>query len=381
MVHFAKPISMKTIISLLLLLLALTSLSQSSTNQNVFIITTDGFRWQEIFKGADSILINDPKFVKDTNLIKQLYWHETIEGRRQKLLPFFWNVIAKQGQLYGNRDFENKVNVKNIWKISYPGYNEILTGYADPLPMLNKPWNNPNETILECLHKGVEYEGKVAAFASWNIFPFILNSSRNKQFINSGYQHMLNEDSEIYGWINTLQDSLKRGRSTRYDMLTFMNATQYIKDHHPKVVFISLGETDEYAHKQQYDHYLQAANNVDRILGELWYHTQTDPFYKNNTSFLITTDHGRGAKSNNWQKHNFFTKGSGEVWLALIGSGTAPVGEQTTRQKIFLNQMAATIALLLGKDYQPSHSVAKPITLTTLNANIVTAPVAFDKAQ
>ncbi|MBL7748297.1 MAG: hypothetical protein JNM19_12750, partial [Chitinophagaceae bacterium] len=28
------------------------------TAENLFIITTDGFRWQEVFNGADSLLIN-----------------------------------------------------------------------------------------------------------------------------------------------------------------------------------------------------------------------------------------------------------------------------------------------------------------------------------
>src|SRR5271154_2461065 len=101
--------------------------------KNVFIITTDGFRWQEVFNGADSAIVNDPEFVQDTSVIKELHWDENREERRKKLMPFFWSGIGKKGQLYGNRSLNNDVNVKNIFKISDPGHNEILTGYADPL--------------------------------------------------------------------------------------------------------------------------------------------------------------------------------------------------------------------------------------------------------
>jgi hypothetical protein len=38
--------------------------------ENIFIITTDGFRWQELFTGADSAMIGDTGFVQDTALMK-----------------------------------------------------------------------------------------------------------------------------------------------------------------------------------------------------------------------------------------------------------------------------------------------------------------------
>ena len=78
---------------------------------NIFIITLDGFRWQEIFKGADPALINNEKYTPDAATMKMLYWSPDTEGRRKKLLPFFWNIIAVRGQLYGNRHYNNKVNV------------------------------------------------------------------------------------------------------------------------------------------------------------------------------------------------------------------------------------------------------------------------------
>ncbi|MEI9959081.1 MAG: hypothetical protein WDM90_22835 [Ferruginibacter sp.] len=61
---------------------------------NVFIITTDGFRWQEIFNGADSVILNNPLYVKDTALLRQLYWDTNVDERRKMLMPFVWGTLA-----------------------------------------------------------------------------------------------------------------------------------------------------------------------------------------------------------------------------------------------------------------------------------------------
>ena len=53
-------------------MLAITSTAYAQpAAQNVFIITVDGTRWQEIFKGADAALLRDTNCVKDTGLMVQ----------------------------------------------------------------------------------------------------------------------------------------------------------------------------------------------------------------------------------------------------------------------------------------------------------------------
>lgn len=337
--------------------------------QNIFIITTDGFRWQEVFNGANEDLINNTKYVSDTALLKELYWDEDTAIRRSKLMPFFWNLIAKKGQLYGNRNHGNKMSVKNIYKFSYPGYNEIFTGHADMKFVPNKPILNSNTNILEYLNAQDAYKGKVVAFTSWNILPFILNEQRSHFEINSGYEALNGADSSnMYQLINQVQDVVAEKQATRHDELTYLAAREYIKQQHPKVVFIGLGETDEFAHSSRYDEYLHAANKVDRMIAELWYYVQSDPFYKNNTTFIITTDHGRGSKTNTWNQHNTFVKGSGETWMALLGPGILPTGEMKTEQHIYQQQIASTIAMLLGQTFETDHTVGTAIALPVANS-------------
>src|SRR5271169_2572783 len=163
--------------------------AQSSLHtQNVVIITLDGFRWQEVFTGADPEILCNGRFVKDTALLRNQYGDPDPAMRRALLLPFFWKVIAKDGQLYGNRLWGNDFNVKNFYKVSYPGYNEIFTGNTDPFIVLNLPRANNNINFLEYLNAKNPFQGKVVAFCSWNVFPFILNRERNRLPINSGYE-------------------------------------------------------------------------------------------------------------------------------------------------------------------------------------------------
>ncbi len=121
--------------------------------KNVFIVTIDGLRWQEIFRGTDSLLIHDINYTEDTTLTKEFYWEQTEELRRKRLMPFFWNTIAKKGNIYGNRNFDNQVNVENLYKISYPGYNEILSGNPDIQIFSNRSRWNRNPNILEQLNE------------------------------------------------------------------------------------------------------------------------------------------------------------------------------------------------------------------------------------
>src|SRR5882672_8325733 len=121
--------------------------AQQVKTENVILITLDGMRWQEVFSGAEKRLITK-KFAGDTVQLAKKFWDENPERRREILMPFFWNTINKEGQLYGNRSLGNKVNVTNNQWFSYPGYNEILTGRADNDRIhSNDKVYNPNTTV------------------------------------------------------------------------------------------------------------------------------------------------------------------------------------------------------------------------------------------
>jgi hypothetical protein len=127
------------------------------------------------------------------------------------------------------------MNVANRYKFSYPGYNEMFTGYPDRKFVPNTPVQNENTNIFEFLNHQHHYMGKVAAFTSWNIFPFILNEKRSGFTINSGYEALEGiKDTVLNKIINTVQQNIADKGHTRYDELTYINAREYIKQEHPK---------------------------------------------------------------------------------------------------------------------------------------------------
>src|SRR5205814_1280741 len=105
---------------------------QTPRTRHVVLVVTDGLRPEEVFTGADSlVLFGEPGSVSDTS-VRGAFWRSSVEERRAALMPFLWGTIARQGQLFGNRPKGSVAEVTNGLKFSYPGYNEMTTGRADP---------------------------------------------------------------------------------------------------------------------------------------------------------------------------------------------------------------------------------------------------------
>src|SRR5581483_4971915 len=103
------------------------------------------------------------------------FLRKTPVERRRALMPFLWNVVASRGRLWGNRERRSSAQLTNGHKFSYPGYQELLAGYPDPRVDSNQKIPNPNVTVLEWLNRRPGFEGRVAAFGSWDRLSYILN--------------------------------------------------------------------------------------------------------------------------------------------------------------------------------------------------------------
>lgn len=84
---------------------------------------------------------------------------------------------------------------------------------------------------------------------------------------------------------------------------TYRFALNHLKNYHPRVLHISFGETDDWAHGKNYEQMLKALNRTDQYFKGLWDFLQSDKQYKDKTSIIITVDHGRGATEKDWHGH------------------------------------------------------------------------------
>jgi hypothetical protein len=354
----------RTIGALSILLSA--SFSNAQDDQRLIIITTDGFRWQEVYNGMDAVVASDKRFNQhDSAGIFNAYWDLSPEARRQKLLPFFWGTIAKQGQLYGNRKYGNKIDNANPYWFSYPGYSEILTGHVDTLINSNEYPPNPHKTILEYYNSLPSYKGKVAAFAAWDAFDRIINEKRAGLPVINAFDDnsVASTDPEMKLLNDMVRTSFRPwGNVECLDVFTHYQAFTYLKNKRPKVMYISYGETDEFAHHGEYKHYLNAAHQFDEWVGNIWNWVQSQPDYKNKTTLLITTDHGRGdIKKEEWTDHGTGVQDAYQIWFAVMGPKVKPLGEMKSNQQFYQKQLAQTAAQLTGHTYTGAHEVSPAI--------------------
>lgn len=341
--------------SLAALLIAFTAVAGvPRKTQNVFLIVSDGFRWQEVFQGAEPDLMTKQNGgVADPIELKARFERQNPEARREALLPFFWTEIARHGQLFGNRNKGSFVAVTNGKKFSYPGYNEMLSGWGDPRIDSNDKRPNPNETVFEWLNERGRMRGHVAAFGTWDVFPYIFNVERSHLPIWPGWETQFRtQEIQVPKLIQELfHDTLPLGEGMTYDSFLFHATDDYVKRLHPRLLFVGFGETDEMAHAGRYDQYLTAAHNIDDFVRRLWLTTQAISQYRGKTTFIIIADHGRGSGLQAWRDHGEKVEGAENDWIAIIGPDTPPMGERVNASPVTISQIPATIAALLGEDF------------------------------
>ena len=329
--------------------------------QNVVLIVSDGLRWQEIFTGADPTLLNDKEggsWLGEPELRKR-YWREDVDARRALLFPFLWGTVAKQGQIYGNQLKGSVAHVTNGKAFSYPGYNEMSTGYPNDAIDSNEFGPNPNASVFEWLNKFDEFHGQIAVYGTWDAYQRIFNKSRSGLVIQTGWTlppkaHETPRDAllrELYETTTRFDDEDVGNSFLQIPLL------DYVKASHPRVLFVGYGETDNWAHQGRYDLVLDSAHRMDYLVHQLWDTMQAMPQYHGTTTFIITTDHGRGGGLTEWKEHGVEQRGSENIWIAVLGPDTAPLGERTHVAPVTQAQIAATVAAFVGKDYR--HDVPK----------------------
>lgn len=313
----------------------------------VLVVTLDGMRWQEVFGGAQRSLMNESEGgVADTTGLLRQFWRSSEEERRMALMPFLWGTIARQGRLMGDSAAGSTVRVTNGKRFSYPGYNELLTGAPDDRIDSNNKIPNPNVTVLEWLDGRPDFHGQVAAYGSWDVLPFIVNTARSKLPTNGDGLPVSNPKTEAQLAINALAREIPPyWGNVRFDAVTMAGALDYLKTRKPKVLYVMMGDTDEWAHERRYDLYLDAARRGDRFLRTLWETVQSMPEYRGRTALLVATDHGRGS-GHDWTDHGRDVPAAERIWMG----GMLPVtGDRLPVTGTFTqSQFAATIAGVLG---------------------------------
>ncbi len=338
--------------------------------RNVILIMVDGLRWQEVFTGADDRLINKENGVKNIDTIRSAYWRDTLEARRELLMPFLWSTAIPRGQIYGNLLAGSDAHINNPWRVSYPGYSETFCGFPNDAIKDNRKVMNPDTTVFEWLQNKPAFRGTVAAFGTWDLYPYIINTERCNLPVDNGMGPLTfgKLSDTIKLWNSARAETPYRWSGSCFDSMLFRPALDWIRLNTPRVVFLGLGETDEWAHEGNYEQYLIAAHRVDAYLRELWDFIQSTPNYKDTTSIILLCDHGRGGdaplttppftfptlegvEQKQWRDHNSKVSGAQQIWISIWGPDTPALGIRSNVPPVTQSQVAATLAALLGENY------------------------------
>ena len=334
--------------------------------ENVVLITLDGARWQEIFGGMDVELYRKIDTDAEKKQVFKTFSAETPEQRREKLMPFFWQVWLKNhGSIAGNKLLKSEALTTNNLLFSYPGYSEIMTGEArDDSIKSNSFVQNRFPTFLQFLQTKMKLSAnQVASFASWRTMKAIVTSKPDAFLTNAGYEAYESKNRETQAISRAQFETLLPSENVRHDFYTFRLAMAHLKKHRPRVLHISFGETDTWAHARRYDLVLKALNRTDAYFRELWRFLETDRQYRGKTTIVVTVDHGRGSTEKDWNSHNAKIAEARNIWIAFISPDSGLRGEWRDANPIYQNQIAATICRVLGFDYSEQNpSAGKPIS-------------------
>ena len=259
---------MKKLINLYILLIFLQSVGCSqntgnSSEQSVFIVVIDGVRYSESF------------------------------GSGATYIPHLYNDLAPVGTVFTNfRIADEGITSTN------PGQASLLTGNWQLIA--NDGTEHPNKpTLFEYYRKELSAKESdcivVAGKKKLNALAHSSFPEFGKDYKASTKCFDTNDNDKVY-------DSL----------------TAAIDNYHPKLVLVNFPMTDKEAHAGSWDGYIAALKNVDSLIYLLYNKIQSDPFYKNKTTFLVTNDHGR--HTNDFTNHGDDCDGCEHIMLLAIGN-------------------------------------------------------------
>ncbi len=312
--------------ALLISLIATPARAQDTAPRFLALVTIDGYRWQELFRGADPALVTDERYRAR---------YVDVQNRAAALTPFLLS-FAQAGALTGNRDQNSCARVANDFWFSYPGYAEMLAGRPNPRVRSNAAVPNDDVTMLERLARRPEFANQVRVFAEWDAVPAILNVARSGIPVFNPPDKSAPHDPQV------------------------VSAARAALANPPRVMWLALGDTDNRAHEGEYEQYLAAATEADNFLRELWEAYQANPRTAGRTTLIVTSDHGRGgAENNRWRGHGsgrwrgiivpgLRHEGSDAIFIAARGPGIVSTQAYTPENCASVSQIAATMLTGLG---------------------------------
>jgi hypothetical protein len=315
----------------------------------VVLVALDGVRWQEIFRGVDPELAAGARLGPAARL------------SAEQLVPAIHD-LARRGVALGAPGHGEPFLASGPNFVSLPGYTELFSGRLAPCQE-NDCRAPPSWTIADGL-AGLSSR-PIGIFSSWEPIGAVSAADPSRLTVSAGlragYNLELVASDPALGpmWERASQSSPAPGHgSYRPDARTAELALGWFEQHRPSYFFLSLGDTDEYAHEGDYAGYLGALQEADRQIAKLVAIADGWATEGHRTSFVVTTDHGR---SSGFRDHGRDHPESARAWLVAAGGPIPTRGFVSSRTSRRLRDVAPTLRVLLGLDEDRSSDAGSAI--------------------
>lgn len=299
------------------------------------LITLDGVRPRDVFQGAERELLRARGVAASYDVFVA----------PERVTPSLQRMIAA-GSALGAPGVGEPPRVSGKNHVSLPGYLELFGGAAHSCTT-NDCAFEPRKSVLDELReaRGLALE-QVVALSSWRPIARAVSSSPERMVVSAGREH----GSHLEVLERACGGELARGRTSdampgyddyRPDVHTAALARCVYDTLAPPVLYVGLGDTDEWAHRGDYARYLDALRAADALVGEL---RERAAESGRPTTFLVTTDHGRERAFDNHGEE----PESADIWLVAEGPGVAKRGAVAARTSWAAANVAPTLRLLAG---------------------------------
>jgi hypothetical protein len=273
-------------------LLALSLFSVAPAGQSVFIINIDGLRSTEGFEA----------------------------GRTN--LPFIWDSLRPMGTLY-TQFYNTGVTITNS------AHSTIVTGMSQLLynnTGIETPIRPDMPTIGEYYRKEKELPSDEAVFVTGKATTWCHPVSTTP-----GYG---------YAWAPTIVLSPDGDRAT-WDSLR-----SFVQRGHPSLCYAVFGQVDDAGHTGNWSYYISTIRQVDSLIFDVWRLLRSDPAYRDSTTLIITSDHGRhDAVHGGWWEHGCACHGCRHVGFLALGPGIK--ADTVITDRAYQTDIAPTVGRLL----------------------------------
>jgi predicted AlkP superfamily pyrophosphatase or phosphodiesterase len=283
------------------------------STQNVVVVIMDGARFSETFGDAS-----------------------------KRNIPYLRTFIAPQGVT--DLSFYNDGPTYTL-----AGHTAIATGYYQEIN------NSGHEYPLHpSFFQYYERQSAIKGKTSWVV------ASKDKISILSNTTDPAWE-GEFRPAYDCGTDGSGTGSGYRNDSLTCLRVLQILNNDHPRMMLVNFQEPDGSGHSGVWADYLNAIEKTDKYIYDIWKFIQKDKFYKGNTAFIVTNDHGRHADGFNggFSNHGCSCDGCRHVMFVAVG----PDFKQSAviNQRYDLLDISATIAEIMGFDFPCNGHVMQEI--------------------